>query len=198
MREIPLTQGRITIVDDEYYPELSKYKWHADQDPSGCFYAKRVSPKSNEKRIRVHMARVVLELAGFDGTGLVVHHKSHDTLDNRLENLEFITNEDNRRDRKDNKAGFAGVSWKQSKKRFCAQISTKGKKHHIGLYDDPYRAALARIAWMEKHGIDTAFSVQQIQQALEDPDLIGEVNDLYQGGLVTGDEATDMTQGKTI
>jgi hypothetical protein len=32
----------------------------------------------------------------------------------------------------------------------------------------------------------------------EDPELIGGVNDLYQDGLVTGDEATNITQGKTI
>ena len=32
----------------------------------------------------------------------------------------------------------------------------------------------------------------------EDPDLIGEVNDAYQGGLFTGKEATDFTRGRMV
>lgn len=32
----------------------------------------------------------------------------------------------------------------------------------------------------------------------EDKDLIGEVNEQFQGGLLTADEATRTTQGKTI
>ena len=28
MKEIPLTQGKFTIVDDDDYEELSKYKWY--------------------------------------------------------------------------------------------------------------------------------------------------------------------------
>jgi hypothetical protein len=29
MKEIPLTQGKAAIVDDEDYGWLSQYKWHA-------------------------------------------------------------------------------------------------------------------------------------------------------------------------
>jgi hypothetical protein len=32
----------------------------------------------------------------------------------------------------------------------------------------------------------------------EDPDLIDGVNDLYQDGLLTGQEATNITQGRNI
>ena len=29
MKEIPLSQGKIALVDDEDYADLSQFKWHA-------------------------------------------------------------------------------------------------------------------------------------------------------------------------
>jgi hypothetical protein len=189
LKEIPLTQGKVTTVDDVYYEELSKYKWQAKKDKSGCFYAECMVHLAKNKRQHLHMARMVLEMAGFNGTGMVAHHKSHDTLDNRLQNLAFISQEDNKRDRKNNATGFAGVNWKKENNKYCAQIAVQGKKYHIGLYDDPYTAALARIAWMEERGIDTTFSMHQLSQ------IRGEQVD---EGLASVNDANNIYRGRTV
>lgn len=40
MREIKITQGCVTLVDDESFTELSQYKWHASKS-GATFYATR-------------------------------------------------------------------------------------------------------------------------------------------------------------
>lgn len=57
--------------------------------------------------------------------------------------------------------GFTGVSWKKQTGKFEAYVCSKGKKHHVGFYDDPYAAVRARIAWMKEQGIDMSSINQQ-------------------------------------
>lgn len=44
----------------------------------------------------------------------------------------------------------------------------------------------------------TGFCVDPTCPCHEDPDLIGEVNQMYQEGLLTDQEAKDLVAGKTI
>jgi len=82
MKEIPLTQGYVALVDDEDYEELSKFKWCANPQPDGRVYAAR----KNEAYRTVSMHR---QIAG--KPGLVVDHVNGNGIDNRRENLRAVS-----------------------------------------------------------------------------------------------------------
>ena len=110
-REIPLTQGKVAIVDAEDYERLSHHKWYAKKDPTGHIYALRHTACGVNKQRTVFMHREVLGLTFKDGI-LSDHINPEATLDNRKCNLRKSTNQQNQynqRITKRNKTGFKGV-----------------------------------------------------------------------------------------
>lgn len=92
MREIALTQGQVTLVDDEDYDFLMQWKWFAKRIPKYpelTFHAMRA--QTVPRRTTVSMHRVITNCP----TGLVVDHINHNTLDNRRSNLRVCTNAEN-------------------------------------------------------------------------------------------------------
>lgn len=88
--------------------------------------------------------------------GMVTDHINGDTLDNRRDNLRFVTNRENlskRRDRTEGKTSsrFIGVSWHKGAKKWSAEIFCHGKKVFLGQYSleadagEAYRKALHAI-----------------------------------------------------
>lgn len=66
-------------------------------------------------------------------------HINRNRSDNRICNLREVThleNSRNKSDYKNNKSGLRGVSWKRSHERWVSQITHKGKRIYIGLFDD--------------------------------------------------------------
>jgi hypothetical protein len=84
-REIPLTRGYTTIVDDEDYDWATQWKWHAHLSPhQNTVYAKRTVEMSGQKWHLV-LHRELSKRLGF--TAETVDHKNGDGLDNRRANL---------------------------------------------------------------------------------------------------------------
>jgi hypothetical protein len=88
MKEIPLTQGKVALVDDEDYEELSKYKWCAHKH-GRIFYAVRCTPKKPQKMIRMH--RIVNKTP----EDLFTDHIDGDGLNNQKSNLRTVTTREN-------------------------------------------------------------------------------------------------------
>lgn len=133
MKEIELTQGYKTIVDDEDYDELSKYKWCVHVMRNGKAYATRL--------VRIHH-----QIIGFPPKGFVIDHINGDGLDNRRDNLRIISNQDNIRCQginANNTSGYRGVSWHKAKKRWDAKIKVNGKAIHLGRFESKEDAARA-------------------------------------------------------
>lgn len=136
MKEIKLTKGRVALVDDGDYAEISKYSWHF-KDGYGQGYAVREKQVSSNPRRRklIKMHRAIMGAGGED----IVDHVNFNKLDNRRGNLRVVTislNNLHRQLRKDNKSGFAGVhKIKGAKARpYHAQLGFRGRRMHLGNY----------------------------------------------------------------
>lgn len=146
MKEIQLTQGYTTIVDDEDYERLQVWKWHALAQKSGHVYAQRsVYTPGPRKAIVIPLASQVLEIPV--GSPLIVDHIDGNTLDNRKSNLRAVTQAQNNVNRlmsKNNKSGVAGVRWAAEKQRWRAGIGIDGGWTELGCYEIFAEAVEAR------------------------------------------------------
>jgi len=142
MREIHLTRGQSTIVDDEDYDSLIQWKWFAHLNPSNSFYATRSSPRNPGPRGLIWMHRVIMKCPD----GMYIDHINKNTLDNRKANLRICTKSQNAANSKlriDNKYGYKGVRYHKKNKNYNAYIRHNGKDIHIGCYNSIIEAALA-------------------------------------------------------
>lgn len=97
MKAVTLTQGKVALVSDEDYERVSQFKWCASNESRGCkWYAVRFEYKNGVK-IKIRMHRFILGLSPKPDDGMVVDHINHESLDNRRENLEVITQAENMR-----------------------------------------------------------------------------------------------------
>jgi len=134
MREIPLTQGKVALVDDEDYAELMKYKWYAHKRPNGCWYAVRKVPRKGGGQKMIYMHRALM--AG--DSPLEVDHINGDGLDNRRANLRLTTTSGNQRNQKMHRAGrlvgsrHKGAAYKT--KPWQAEIRDGQRVRHLGMF----------------------------------------------------------------
>lgn len=77
------------------------------------------------------------------GFKLVVDHINGDKLDNRVENLQIVTNRYNTSKDKKGTSKYTGVCWDKSIKRWKASIKINGKSQHLGSFKSEYEAHLA-------------------------------------------------------
>ena len=127
-------KGVTFLFDTDDFEEVKKHTW---------YISKRGYATTNVKRRATPMHRVLLgNTKGFD-----VDHISRDRLDNRRRNLRICTHQQNSFNqplRSTNSTGFIGVSFLKNANAFESYIHFNGKKHHLGLYQNPKEAAMAR------------------------------------------------------
>lgn len=139
MKEIPLTRGKVAIVDDEDYERLNVHKWCVMRG-GAAWYACRGTYTPGRGSHTLLMHRVILSAP----RGVQVDHKNSDGLNNTRGNLRLATisqNGLNARIRKDNTTGYKGI-W-QSGLRWAARIRCQGKRMHLGVFSSPEAAARA-------------------------------------------------------
>ena len=97
------------------------------------------------KTFRVHQL-VAMAFLGHtpDGMELVVDHINDNKLDNRVENLQIVTQRENAFKTQGNYSSkYKGVNFDKELNKFRAQIYIDGKLRHLGFYKCELQAALA-------------------------------------------------------
>lgn len=139
MKKIKLTQNKFAIIDEEFYSEIIKYKWHTDSKNRKTNYA------SNRCTINMRMHRYIMQLAGFYIKNKQVDHINGNGLDNRLENLRIATKQQNNRNvskRANNTTGYKGVvKDNRHNNIFYARITINNKSKHLGTFNNILDAA---------------------------------------------------------
>jgi hypothetical protein len=139
MKEIPLTQGKVALVDDEDFEWLDQWKW--------CLsYKDGYAVRANRPYSKIYMHTEILKTP----PELVCDHINRNPLDNRRCNLRACArtvNQHNRGMQANNKSGYKGVSYvsniQKRVKRWLAQIGKNHEHHCIGYYNTPEEAAHA-------------------------------------------------------
>lgn len=132
IRYIPLTQGKIAIVDAADYEWLSQWNWYA-QRSKRTFYAVRV-----EKQKPVFMQNELFSQYSL----ALADHKDGNGLNNRRENLRSANTKQNRWNScatSRNLSGLKGVSPKGG--RWQARINVDGRVRSLGCFDTAKQAA---------------------------------------------------------
>ena len=148
MKEIPLTQGKVAIVDDDNYTKLSGFCWHANRNRNTIY----AGHYDREKGGNIPMHMEILTVP----KGMSIDHINGNGLDNRRENLRIVTCRQNMQNLHIPKSSkHPGVDWNRQKKKWRAYIHLNKRKRHLGFFDDEIEAATAyRVACVVLTGVE--------------------------------------------
>lgn len=107
-----------------------------------------VSIYKDKKKKGLHIHKLVAiaflnhKPSGYD---TIVDHINNLKLDNRVENLQLITQRKNiskDRDKSKTSSKYIGVCWDKYHNKWCSEINVNGKRKHLGYFDNEYDAHL--------------------------------------------------------
>lgn len=89
------------------------------------------------------------------GRFVIVDHINNDKSDNRLENLQIITQRENTikdfKQKKELTSKYIGVSWSKVSNKWQGSISINGKQKHLGYFKTEEQASIAYKNKLNKH-----------------------------------------------
>lgn len=111
---------------------------------SGYYYVMLFNGKKG-KTLAVHQLVAMAFLNHTTcGYKLVVNHIDHNRINNRVDNLEIVTNRCNLNWRKNKGySNYPGVSWHKTKLKYQARIYANGKSKHLGTFKNEDEAGAA-------------------------------------------------------
>lgn len=134
MKEIPLTQGKVALVDAKDYSRVAQHSWYADRHENNFYAACRIEGR------KTYLHNFVLGERG-------VHHKDGNGLINCRHNLVPATQQENSRAKCRKAPGatsqYRGVSWLPRLAKWHAQIYTGQRQCYLGVFKSEVAAARA-------------------------------------------------------
>jgi hypothetical protein len=133
MREIPLSQGQVALVDDQDYLLLSEFRWYYRPEKGGKQgYAVRHKKTDGKDRL-CYLHREILPAPEGNETIFL----NHDRLDCRRANLRVVTQVEARRHhrvRSDSQSGVKVVRYNPDNDSWSAYVCRGGRYRHVGTY----------------------------------------------------------------
>lgn len=147
--EIPLTQGKVAIVDIEDARDVLCYNWCVTK--KRCQYYAMTTVRMHDGGQRVmFLHNFILP----PPPNLEVDHIDGDGLNNRRDNLRLATHSQNRQNSKlqsNNTSGYKGVDWYKRDGKWRAKIMVGGRRKTLGVFNTKEEAAAAYDAAAIKH-----------------------------------------------
>jgi hypothetical protein len=151
MKQIQLPKDKFTLVDDDDYEMLSKFKWNVYKYKHVSYVYRQIRVDSKIKAILMHR-----EVMGVSDNSILVDHKDHDGFNNQKSNLRLANKIQNGYNRNKNKVAnskYKGVCWSKTNKKWMAQICVNTQRMHLGFFADEIEAAkVYDVAAMKHHG----------------------------------------------
>jgi len=178
MKEIKLTKGYVTTVDDEDYERVAKYKWQVSIHKYGTYATGSIKINGVYKNILLH--RFIL---GVNNPVIKVDHADGNQLNNQKRNLRMCTlseNNSNRKSQTGSSSKYVGINFhKQEKriKRWGANIQVNNKTFRLGRFKTEYDAAIARDIFIIKNNLE----FPRLNILKRDTVIIDELEQLLEG-----------------
>ena len=137
MKQVPLTQGYIAIVDDEDFEKIKHHKWSITSNKEKTHVYARA--KIAGKTIKLH--RYIL---GLTDKSMVVDHIDHNGLNNTRSNLRVCTlkeNQANQKPKKNAASKYRGLAWNKQRLKWQVSIKVNGVQKYLGIYKNEDEAA---------------------------------------------------------
>ena len=144
MKEIILTNGNKTLVDDSDFEVLNQWKWHESRGYAIRFIG---TARKNQKCLRMHTS-ILIPIKGFE-----IDHINRNRLDNRYENLRLVTRQQNMMNQtkaKNKSSIYKGVCWVKREHNWLSSISLNKKFIRIGQFKSELHAAMAYDIWAKE------------------------------------------------
>lgn len=133
MKTIPLTQGKMALVDDADYEWLNQWKWFAYHHRGQRWYARH---HFGRKLLGMH--RLILNAP----EGIQTDHADGDGLNNQRHNIRVCTTTENARNQsRQERVIFKGVGFSKARNKWVARITVNKKRLHLGHFSSAIEAA---------------------------------------------------------
>lgn len=142
VKEIPLTQGKVAVVDDDDFERVSQFKWHSViRKKKRAVYASHSDyVKGTGRNGEYFFTYLHHFIVGYPISKKQIDHINGNGLDNRKENLRIVSNRQNSMNRHhEKKSQYPGVilsppSAGCTHKKWTARIYYNGKNHSLGYF----------------------------------------------------------------
>lgn len=151
MKTIPLTQGKVAMVDDADFEAVNAHKWYA-HNIGRRWCARRNVRKTDGKQTGQFLHQFLMPgVAEID-------HRDGDALNNQRVNIRPATRRQNQQGFRWKEIGttsnFRGVSWDKFHRKWKAQIQLGSRRTHLGYFEVEKDAAHAYDAAARKYFVD--------------------------------------------
>lgn len=152
MKEIILSNGSRSMVDDIDYEYLNQFDWHPLAGSKTTYAVRGMREKGIYEKILMH--RVIAERMDLNIFGFEIDHRSNDGLNNQRYNLFSVTrsvNQQNATLRHDSSSGIRGVNYNELEGKWKARIQVGKTRLCLGTFTKFEDAVAARLRAEERY-----------------------------------------------